>query len=73
MNALRPYLKYVATNRISYKRKTTMCQICALAAVYQNRKKRDSLIFETKLSSTLFSKKLIEQVNVKARSTGKSQ
>ncbi|MBW4618884.1 MAG: hypothetical protein KME17_05940 [Cyanosarcina radialis HA8281-LM2] len=50
-----------------------MCQICALAAVYQNRKKRDSLIFETKLSSTLFSKKLIEQVNVKARSTGKSQ
>jgi hypothetical protein len=45
-----------------------MCQICALAAAYQARKKSDSLVFETKLSSALFSKKLTEQVNLKTRS-----
>jgi hypothetical protein len=40
-----------------------MCQICALAAAYQTRNKSDSLVFETKLSSALFAKKLTEKIN----------
>ncbi|PSB03164.1 hypothetical protein [Merismopedia glauca] len=47
-----------------------MCQICALAASYQKLKKRDSLVFETKLSSALFPKKLIERANLPTRSLG---